>query len=125
MQIERSASGTVPPGTSDRSAACMSYTPVRPNSPYTITSSPPPGAAARSADLVDLGEPEEVLSPRHARTGDIYYPRRTGPMGDPQAETARREALWEREQDPWVVGEGRLKAARVHPFSVLLAKTQY
>ena len=64
-------------------------------------------AAARSAEPVDLGEPEEVLSPLHARTGDIYYPRRSGPIGDPQEETARRVALWEREQDPWVVGEGR------------------
>ena len=64
-------------------------------------------ATARSADPIHLGEPEEVLSAQHARTGDIYYPLRTGPIGDPQGETARREALWEREQDPWVVGEGR------------------
>jgi hypothetical protein len=68
---------------------------------------PEPQAAARSAEPADLDEPEEVLSPRHARTGDRYYPRRAGPLGDPRAETARREALWARGQDPWVVGAGR------------------
>ena len=45
----------------------------------------------------------EVLSPRHSRLGNRYYPLRRGPPGD----SMERQALWEHEGDPWVVGEQR------------------